>query len=80
MQVLPAIVCFIDGISVDRILGFEELGGQDEFPTLILTRRLINSGCLKALNKAEKGEMKIKKKGHKEDISDGEENSSDNEW
>lgn len=58
----------MDGISVDRVVGFEDLGSKDEFPTLLLTRRLINSGCLKALNKREKGEIKIKKKGR--DTSD----------
>ena len=50
----------MDGISVDRIVGFEELGGKDEFPTLLLARRLIKSGCLRAMNKKEKGEIKIK--------------------
>ena len=27
VQMLPTIVCFIDGIAVDRVVGFEELGG-----------------------------------------------------
>lgn len=41
VQMLPTIISFIDGVAVDRIIGFEELGGIDEFPTLILIRRLI---------------------------------------
>lgn len=72
VQVLPTIICFLDGVAVDRVVGFEDLGGQDEFPTLILSRRLINSGCLKALNRQEKGQMKIKngKRGESSDDED----------
>ena len=72
VQMLPTIICFIDGIAVDRVVGFEELGGSDEFPTLILTRRLISSGVLRALNKKEKGEMKIRKGNRRNDSSDDE--------
>ena len=72
---LPTVVCFIDGVAVDRVVGFEELGGSDEFPTLILTRRLISAGVLKALNKKEKGEMKISKgKKGRRDYSDSDSN------
>jgi thioredoxin-like negative regulator of GroEL len=46
VKVLPTIICFIDGVAVDRVVGFEELGGKDDFPTLALTRRLIRSGAL----------------------------------
>ena len=67
---LPTIICFIDGVSVDRVVGFEELGGQDEFPTLLLSRRLVKSGTLKALNKKEKGEMTIRQGRRKDDSSD----------
>ena len=51
VQVLPTIVCFMDGIAIDRIVGFEELGGKDDFPTILLSRRLVNAGVLKALNR-----------------------------
>ena len=61
VQVLPTIIIFIDGIAVDRIVGFEELGGADDFPTISLTRRLIRSGVLKALTKHEKGHININK-------------------
>lgn len=52
-------------------MGFEELGGNDEFPTLLLTRRLVKSGCLKALNKKEKGCMVIKKGNRRDDTDSG---------
>ena len=67
---LPTVVCFIDGIAVDRVVGFEDLGGSDDFPTLILTRRLIMTGVLRALNKKEKGEMKIRKNNRRNDSSE----------
>jgi len=71
VQMLPTIISFIDGVAVDRIIGFEELGGQDEFPTLVLTRRLIEGGCLSALDRKERGEIKISKKnGRNHDASD----------
>ena len=74
IQMLPTIISFIDGIAVDRIIGFEELGGTDEFPTLILTRRLIAGGCLVAKDDKEAGKIKINKgKKNNEDYSDGEE-------
>jgi len=68
--VLPTIICFIDGISVDRVVGFEDMGNKDDFPTLALTRRLIKSGALKALNKAECGHINIKKGRRANDSSD----------
>ena len=71
VQVLPTIVCFIDGIAVDRVVGFEELGGKDEFPTVVLTRALVQAGVLKALDRKEKGEIRITKIGR--DASDSDE-------
>lgn len=63
IQMLPCVICFMDGVAFDRIDGFEELGGVDEFPTLLLVRRLVKTGCIKALNKKEKDiTMKINKK------------------
>jgi|TARA_B110000977_G_C10867851_1_gene412333 thiol-disulfide isomerase/thioredoxin len=71
VQMLPTIISFIDGVAVDRIIGFEELGGHDEFPTITLTRRLIEGGCLLALDRKERGEIKITKKGGRDhDASD----------
>jgi hypothetical protein len=63
--VIPTIIIFIDGIAVDRLVGFEDLGNKDDFPTIALARRLIRSGVLKAVNKAEKGHINIKKRGKK---------------
>lgn len=70
VQVLPTIICFADGVAVDRIVGFEDMGNKDDFPTLALTRRLIRSGCLKAITKEEKGQIRIQK-GKKNDSDSG---------
>ncbi|KAI0939213.1 hypothetical protein AcV5_000695 [Taiwanofungus camphoratus] len=44
VKVLPCVVCFIDGVSKDRIIGFEDLGNSDKFETATLEWRLLNSG------------------------------------
>ena len=72
IQMLPTIISFIDGVAVDRIIGFEELGGHDEFPTLIMIRRLIEGGCLIGKDRKERGEIKISKGKKRDDISDDE--------
>jgi len=71
---LPTVICFMDGVAFDRIVGFEDLGGKDEFPTLLLTRKLVKTGCLKALTKDEKGEMRINGKSRMDEDSDDDEN------
>lgn len=71
VQVLPTIIAFVDGIAVDRVVGFEDMGNRDDFPQLALTRRLIRTGALKALNKSETGQITIKKR--KDDESDDDE-------
>ncbi len=66
---MPTIIIFIDGVACDRIVGFEELGGVDDFPTIVLTKRLIRAGALKAKTKLEQGRIKIKKGKANEDDS-----------
>ena len=70
IKVLPTIVLFIDGVAVDRVVGFEELGGEDEFETIILTRRLVRAKIIDAKNKSEEGRIVIKKAGVNRDNSD----------
>ena len=65
---MPTLVCFEDGIAIDRVVGFEELGGTDDFPTMNLIRKLVKIGMLMPKNNAEKGRMKIRK--GKEDSGD----------
>jgi len=54
-------VLFKDGKAFDRVIGFEELGMRDDFPTLNLTRRLVKAKIIKPNNKQEKGEIHIQK-------------------
>ncbi|OCK98153.1 thioredoxin-like protein [Cenococcum geophilum 1.58] len=47
VQVLPCVLAFIDGISVDRIVGFEGLGrSADMFTTRDLEARLLRANVL----------------------------------
>jgi len=69
---LPTIILFENGVAIDRIIGFEELGGQDDFPTMSLIRRLVKGGVLIPKNKTESGQIKInnRKRGGNESDSD----------
>ncbi|KAL8771308.1 MAG: hypothetical protein Q9209_003213 [Squamulea sp. 1 TL-2023] len=47
VQVLPCVIAFKKGVSVDRIVGFEGLGySEDTFSTKDLESRLVQSGSL----------------------------------
>ena len=41
IKMLPCIVCFIHGVSVHRIVGFDGLGGLDDFKTDALEGQLL---------------------------------------
>ena len=43
---LPSILCFINGVHKDTIVGFDDLGGIKEFKTTTLIRRLVKSGAV----------------------------------
>lgn len=55
VKVLPTLVLFKDGIAVDRVVGFEELGGVDDFATSVLERRIAKSGVVADTGKAGDG-------------------------
>ncbi len=56
---LPTLVMFDNGIGYERIVGFDELGGRDDFPTMVLTRKLVKSGIIIGKNKTERSEVKM---------------------
>ena len=33
VRMLPCVLMFVGGVAVDRIVGFEDLGAKDDFPT-----------------------------------------------
>jgi|TARA_B110000977_G_scaffold91374_1_gene121266 thiol-disulfide isomerase/thioredoxin len=53
IQVLPCIIFFRNGVAFDRIVGFEELGANDDFPTEKLERMLLNAGIVAVREKKE---------------------------
>ena len=46
------------------------MGNKDDFPTLALVRRLIRTGTLRAVNKSEKPQIRVKRGGKDSDDSD----------
>lgn len=44
VRVLPCVICFVDGVGVERVVGFEGLG--DGFETGELERRFVKVGVL----------------------------------
>ena len=52
IQMLPCIVMFKDGIACDRIIGFDELGGVDDFQQTRLEKRLADKGMIEYRNDA----------------------------
>eukprot|EP01016_Furgasonia_blochmanni_P057420 TRINITY_DN9973_c0_g2_i1.p2 TRINITY_DN9973_c0_g2~~TRINITY_DN9973_c0_g2_i1.p2 ORF type:complete len:269 (+),score=89.61 TRINITY_DN9973_c0_g2_i1:114-920(+) len=62
IKVLPTLCAFKDGVLIDKVVGFADLGEKDDFKTIVLTRRLVRAGVIKAKNDDEKG-FKVSKKG-----------------
>lgn len=67
IKVLPTVVVFVDGVAVDRIVGFEGITTGENFPTLALTRRLVKAGGIIPKNRKERGTQIVR---------DGEDSSS----
>lgn len=73
IQVLPCVLSFIDGVSVDRIVGFEGLGyTPDNFTTKDLEARLLASGVVQRAKATDNGGVKLGPKVVQGEESDGE--------
>jgi hypothetical protein len=72
VQVLPCVLAFVNGVSVDRIVGFEGLGyTPDTFTTKDLEARLLTSGVIqRAKTTGDAGGVKWGVKAPKKDDSD----------
>merc|ERR1711934_1161244 len=46
VMMLPTITCVVKGQVVDHIVGFDDLGGEDDFPTEALATRLAVAKCV----------------------------------
>jgi thioredoxin-like negative regulator of GroEL len=74
VKILPCVLVFIDGRSVDRIVGFEGLGyTPDTFTTKDLEARLLASGVIK---RQTSGTLYVDKKAKKKE----EEEDDDDDW
>eukprot|EP00892_Ulva_mutabilis_P001217 jgi/Ulvmu1/11096/UM070_0011.1 len=47
VQMLPCVILFVNGVAVDRVVGFDELGKKDDFDTAVLEKRMKAAGVLK---------------------------------
>ncbi|EIN10415.1 thioredoxin-like protein [Punctularia strigosozonata HHB-11173 SS5] len=52
IKVLPCVITFVDGVTRDKLIGFEELGNEDSFKTAVLELRLSQSGVLQKASEA----------------------------
>ena len=76
IQVLPCVLAFVNGVSVDRIVGFEGLGyTQDTFTTKDLEARLLSSGVIQRAKATEGASIRFGVKATKKEESD-----DDDDW
>jgi thiol-disulfide isomerase/thioredoxin len=75
VQVLPCVISFIDGVGVDRIIGFEGLGTKpDTFKLAQLEDRLLACGVLTRAKMTE-GDERVRQKAVR-----AAEDNDDDEW
>lgn len=53
VKMLPCVIMFIHGVAVDRVVGFEELGGTDHFETSVLEKILLKAGVIQPRQRSE---------------------------
>jgi hypothetical protein len=76
IQVLPCVLAFINGVSTDRIVGFEGLGySEDTFTIKELETRLLAAGVLTRAKTI--GNEEIARARRKQEDEDG---GDDDDW
>ncbi|KAF9382737.1 hypothetical protein CPB97_006988 [Podila verticillata] len=60
VKILPCVISFTDGLAVDRLIGFEELGNTDNFSTTMLELRYKTVGVIEDDKKVDKRNLKKK--------------------
>jgi len=79
IQVLPCVICFVNGVGVDRILGFEGLGRKpDSFTLQELEARLLRAGVLVRSKMTDGDEMQ--RGGPSKTIRETEEDDDGDDW
>ncbi|GAB7346506.1 hypothetical protein MBLNU457_5194t1 [Dothideomycetes sp. NU457] len=64
IQVLPCVIAFVDGVGVDRVLGFEGLGrNPDDFRLQDLEARLLATGVLVRAKMYDEDEVQGSRRG-----------------
>lgn len=53
IKTLPCVILFRNGIASDRLVGFQDLGGKDDFSTKTLEGLLVKKGIIKENKKEE---------------------------
>ncbi|XP_056692879.1 thioredoxin domain-containing protein PLP3B-like isoform X2 [Spinacia oleracea] len=51
IKTLPCVILFRKGIAGDRLVGFQDVGGRDDFPTRRLENLLIKKGMIRIRKK-----------------------------
>ncbi|KAK3169573.1 hypothetical protein OEA41_008957 [Lepraria neglecta] len=78
VKVLPCVIAFVGGVSVDRVVGFEGLGfNPDNFETGELEKRLVGAGVLEGM-KGVDGRIKRPVREEEREEQGGEDD--DDEW
>lgn len=79
IQVLPAIFCFLKGITVDRIIGFDDLGNSDDFPTSVLEQRMMSSGVIGGKSKKSVDTSIFGRQKNSKNLNESDDSNSDDD-
>ncbi|KAF9965963.1 hypothetical protein BGZ70_003685 [Mortierella alpina] len=77
VKILPCVIAFVDGVAVDRLTGFEELGNTDNFSTGMLELRYKTVGVIDDDSKKDKRRQDKKSIFTRDHGSD---EGTDDEW
>ncbi|KXL49089.1 hypothetical protein M433DRAFT_22793 [Acidomyces richmondensis BFW] len=81
VKVLPCVICFVDGVGVDRVIGFEGIGAQGMMGQNITAReleeRLLRSGVLV---RAKMGDEDSDRGRVQKEVQRSEEYDEDEDW
>ncbi|XP_058222225.1 thioredoxin domain-containing protein PLP3A-like [Rhododendron vialii] len=56
IKTLPCVILFRKGVAIDRLVGFQDLGGKDDFTTKTLEALLLRKGILSEVKRDEEDE------------------------
>ncbi|KAH0562992.1 hypothetical protein GP486_002440 [Trichoglossum hirsutum] len=80
IKILPCVIAFVEGIAVDRVIGFDGLGhSEDTFTTSDLEQRLLKAGVLqraKTTDVEPRSVQHVKQGGPRQQVGD----DSDEDW